>query len=139
MAVQIIPKPVAPEVQPFWIPDEVKEGQLVQIMCTAMGDEPLTLQWYKDDIPLMSSSTFMINKLDSSISNLIMRGVTSEHSGKYTCAAFNSVGQSKFEKELRVKGKSHLKISQNCMFVTDFSYRSAHSYQYFKFCLLILP
>lgn len=102
---KIIPILVAPEIQPFWFPDDVKEGQLIQIMCTAMGDEPLTLQWYKDDLPLMSSSKFMINQLDSSISNLIMRGVTSEHSGKYTCAAFNPVGQSKLEKKLQVKGK----------------------------------
>lgn len=99
---------VPPEIQPFWFPREVTEGQLIQISCTAMGDDPITLQWYKDDLPLMSSPKFIINKVDSKLTNLVMRGVTSDHSGKYACAAFSPVGQARYEKELRVKGKVDL-------------------------------
>lgn len=70
-----------------------------------MGDDPITIQWYKDDLPLMSSAKFIINNVDSKLSNLVLRGVMSEHSGKYACAAFSPVGEARFEKELRVKGK----------------------------------
>lgn len=97
---------MAPEVLPFWFPEEVTAGQLIQISCTAMGDDPITLQWYKDDLPLMSSSKFIINKVDSKLSNLVLRGVTSDHSGRYACAAFSPVGQARYEKELKVKGNA---------------------------------
>ncbi|KAK4311637.1 hypothetical protein Pmani_016876 [Petrolisthes manimaculis] len=94
---------VPPEILPFGFPEEVTEGQLIQISCTANGDDPITLQWYKDDLPLMSSAKFIINKVDSKLSNLVLRGVVSEHSGKYACAAFSPVGEARYEKELRVK------------------------------------
>lgn len=104
------PYSVPPEVLPFWFPKEVTVGQLIQISCTAMGDDPITLQWYKDDLPLMSSAKFIINKVDDKLSNLVLRGVKSEHSGKYACAAFNPVGEARYEKELRVKGKERALI-----------------------------
>lgn len=94
-----------PEILPFTFPTEVQEGQLLQVTCTVTtGDEPVTLQWYKDDMPLMSSPKFMINKVDSKMSFLILRAVSMEHTGTYTCLAFNPVGQQRSSAELWVKG-----------------------------------
>lgn len=112
----VAPFSVPPEVLPFWFPKEVTVGQLIQISCTAMGDDPITLQWYKDDMPLMSSAKFIINKVDDKLSNLVLRGVMSEHSGKYACAAFNPVGEARYEKELRVKGKERNLVLIYCFY-----------------------
>lgn len=96
-----------PEILPFTFPTEVQEGQLLQVTCTVTtGDEPVTLQWYKDDMPLMSSPKFMINKVDSKMSFLILRAVSMEHTGTYTCLAFNPVGQQRSSAELWVKGNN---------------------------------
>lgn len=94
-----------PEILPFEFPMEVKEGQLLQVSCTVTtGDDPVTLRWYKDDMPLGSSSKFMINNVDSKMNFLILRDVGLDHTGTYTCLAFNPVGQQRFSAQLRVKG-----------------------------------
>lgn len=96
-----------PEILPFDFPSEVKEGQLLQLSCTVTtGDDPVTLQWYKDDMPIISSAKFMINKVDSKMSFLILRDVGLDHTGTYTCLAFNPVGQQKFSAQLWVNGNN---------------------------------
>jgi len=96
---------VSPEIDPFYFPREVQEGQLTQIACTvSKGDDPVTIQWYKDEHPLTSSSKFLINSVDSKLSFLILRDVGSEHSGVYSCSAVNSAGRARVEAPLRVKG-----------------------------------
>lgn len=83
----------------------MNEGQPLQVPCTVMkGDEPITLQWYKDDVPLISSSKFMINTITSKMSMLILQDAGSEHSGTYSCKAFNPVGQATFTTTLEVMG-----------------------------------
>lgn len=110
-----------PEILPFEFPSEVKEGQLLQVSCTVTtGDDPVTLQWYKDDMPLTSSAKFMINRVDSKMNFLILRDVGSEHSGTYTCVAFNPVGQERSSAELWVNGNDELKLT--LMLRLDFSY-----------------
>lgn len=98
-----------PEILPFTFPKEVKEGQPLQVPCTIMsGDEPITLQWYKDDIPLMSSAKTMINTVSSKMSLLVITGADSQHSGTYSCKAFNPVGQTGYSSSLEVMGKLDL-------------------------------
>lgn len=85
----------------------MKEGQLLQVSCTVTtGDDPVTLQWYKDDMPIISSPKFMINKVDSKMSFLILRDVGLDHTGTYICLAFNPVGQQKFTAQLWVNGNN---------------------------------
>ncbi|KAK3862534.1 hypothetical protein Pcinc_031611 [Petrolisthes cinctipes] len=92
-----------PEILAFEFPSEVRGGQLLQVSCTiTTGDDPVSLQWYKDEIPITSSPKFMINKVDSKMSFLILRDVGLEHSGTYTCLAFNPVGQQRFSAQLWV-------------------------------------
>lgn len=94
-----------PQILPFVFPDEVEEGQLIQISCAVTkGDDPLTLQWYKDSIPLASSPSFMINNVAPKLSILLLSSVNANHTGTYSCLAFNPVGTAESSASLKVKG-----------------------------------
>ena len=98
-----------PQIREFSFPEEVEAGELLQVTCTvSKGDEPVTLQWFKDDKPLSSSSKFMINRVTSKMSLLVLSDVGMEHSGKYSCVAFNPVGEVQVTASLRVKGNNEL-------------------------------
>lgn len=97
--------PVEPQILPFAFPEEVEAEQLVQVSCAvSKGDSPITLQWYKDGLPLMSSSKFMINNVAPKLSLLLLSSVDAEHSGSYTCHATNPVGTTESSATLKVKG-----------------------------------
>lgn len=96
-----------PQILPFSFPDEVEEGQLLQVSCiVTIGDEPLTVQWFKDNIPLDSSPKFVINHMNSKMSLLILYEVGMQHSGLYTCSASNLVGKADTSALLKVQGTS---------------------------------
>ena len=85
---------------------DVKEGQLLQVSCIATtGDEPLTIEWFKDDSPLSSSTKFLITPLSSAMSLLILSDVGFEHSGRYSCEAVNPAGRATVHAHLQVQGK----------------------------------
>lgn len=94
-----------PDILPFSFPNEVKEGQPLQVPCTIMsGDEPITIQWHKDGLPLSSTPKLMINTVSSRMSMLIIQGASSSHTGTYSCKAFNPVGQTGYSASLEVMG-----------------------------------
>lgn len=94
-----------PAILPFNFPVEVQEGQLLQVACTVTtGDEPVTLQWYKDSQPLTSSTKFLINNISSKMSLLVLQDVGSEHTGSYECHAYNPVGRATCTAVLKVNG-----------------------------------
>lgn len=94
-----------PKLLPFSFPSEVKAGEVIQASCIVnKGDEPINLIWYKDERPLVTSENFMISNVGSKVSNLVLLDVSADHSGTYTCQAFNAVGTSKFSSKLKVKG-----------------------------------
>ncbi|KAK7068700.1 hypothetical protein SK128_024056 [Halocaridina rubra] len=95
---------VEPQILPFAIPEEVEEGQLIQISCAVTkGDDPLTLQWYKDGVPVVSSPDFMINNVAPKLSILLLSSANAEHTGTYSCLAFNPVGTAEVSASLKVK------------------------------------
>ncbi|KAK7075666.1 hypothetical protein SK128_023683 [Halocaridina rubra] len=96
---------VEPKILPFSFPLEVQAGELIQASCiVSKGDEPLNIQWYRDNVPLITSINIMINKVGSKLSNLVLPDVNADHRGIYTCQAFNPVGSSEYSAELNVKG-----------------------------------
>lgn len=90
----------------FGIPEEVEAGQLLQVSCTVTkGDEPVTIQWLKDELPLISSPQFRITSISSKMSILMLEDVGFEHSGLYSCVAYNPVGKAEEASPLKVKGE----------------------------------
>lgn len=90
---------------PFAFPGEVTALQRLQVLCSVTsGDDPLTLQWHKDTIPIVSSPDFMINNMGSKMSLLVLQDIDMRHTGRYTCIATNPVGQASYSTQLNVKG-----------------------------------
>ena len=97
---------VEPEILPFSFPSEVQEGQLLQVTCAVTkGDDPISLQWFKDDAVLQSSPLFVINNIQSKLSILLLTSVGAAHSGDYACKATNPVGESYQQASLNVHGE----------------------------------
>lgn len=107
---------VEPQILPFAFPEEVEEGQLIQVSCAVTkGDDPLTVQWYKDGSPLSSSPNFMINNVAPKLSILLLSSANADHTGTYSCLAFNPVGTAESSASLKVKGTYSL-IFHNAWF-----------------------
>ena len=94
-----------PEIVPVSFPESVEAGTPLQVTCLVTGgDEPLTLQWYKDNVPLHSTSDILINQLTSRASNVLISSADSHHTGLYTCQAFNPVASVEWKANLTIKG-----------------------------------
>lgn len=97
-----------PVIKPFNFEDNVKEGDIVSVMClTIGGTQPIVFSWKKDDKELSSSQSIPQVNIENSpvVSVLILNGVTVNSDGNYTCTARNSYGSSTYSSALKVKGK----------------------------------
>ncbi|CAH0697313.1 unnamed protein product [Spodoptera exigua] len=83
----------APELDELRVGSGLKEGQIVQITCNIIsGDPPIYFSWLKDGKKLPAS--LKITERSSELfSVLIIKRVSLEHCGKYTCIATNHVGK----------------------------------------------
>ncbi|GBP71251.1 Down syndrome cell adhesion molecule homolog [Eumeta japonica] len=83
----------APELDELHVGSGLKAGQIVQIMCNIIsGDPPIYFSWLKDGkkIPPGLKVTERSSEL---FSILIIKKVSLEHCGKYTCIATNHIGK----------------------------------------------
>ncbi|KPJ09867.1 Down syndrome cell adhesion molecule-like protein CG42256 [Papilio machaon] len=88
--VQVVEAPALDELR---VGTGLKEGQIVQITCNIIsGDPPIFFSWLKDGMKIPAS--LKINERSSELfSVLIIKRVSLEHCGKYTCIATNHVGK----------------------------------------------
>ena len=63
-------------------------GQPLQLTCTATGAPPPTYQWFKDLLPISSSSSVSV---DGASGRLHIGTTDGSHAGRYTCRATNEV------------------------------------------------
>ncbi|KAF9823601.1 hypothetical protein SFRURICE_011907, partial [Spodoptera frugiperda] len=83
----------APELDELRVGSGLKEGQIVQITCNIIsGDPPIYFSWLKDGMKLPASLKITERSSDL-FSVLIIKRVSLEHCGKYTCIATNHVGK----------------------------------------------
>ncbi|XP_046972753.1 Down syndrome cell adhesion molecule-like protein Dscam2 [Vanessa cardui] len=83
----------APELDELRVGSGLKEGQIVQITCNIIsGDPPIFFSWLKDGTKIPAS--LKITERSSELfSVLIIKRVSLEHCGRYTCIATNHVGK----------------------------------------------
>ncbi|XP_045506836.1 Down syndrome cell adhesion molecule-like protein Dscam2 [Colias croceus] len=83
----------APELDELRVGSGLKEGQIVQITCNIIsGDPPIFFSWLKDGMKIPPS--LKITERSSELfSVLIIKRVSLEHCGRYTCIATNHVGK----------------------------------------------
>ncbi|KAI8423541.1 hypothetical protein MSG28_012636 [Choristoneura fumiferana] len=83
----------APELDELRVGSGLKEGQIVQITCNIIsGDPPIYFSWLKDG-KKMPASLKITERSSELFSVLIIKRVSLEHCGKYTCIATNHVGK----------------------------------------------
>ncbi|RVE53919.1 hypothetical protein evm_001322, partial [Chilo suppressalis] len=83
----------APELDELRVGSGLKEGQIVQITCNIIsGDPPLYFSWLKDGKKIPASLKITERSAEL-FSVLIIKRVSLEHCGKYTCIATNHVGK----------------------------------------------
>ncbi|KOB69582.1 Uncharacterized protein OBRU01_16502, partial [Operophtera brumata] len=83
----------APELDELRVGTGLKEGQIVQITCNIVsGDPPIYFSWLKDG-KKMPASLKITERSSELFSVLIIKRVSLEHCGKYTCIATNHVGK----------------------------------------------
>ncbi|MCL4145139.1 UNVERIFIED_CONTAM: hypothetical protein GTU68_031908 [Idotea baltica] len=70
------------------------------------GDQPITLKWEKDGLPLEPLPDVRVSQMDPFTSMLILEKVTDVHSGNYSCLASNAVRTASTTAKLTVRGTS---------------------------------
>ncbi|CAH4032299.1 unnamed protein product [Pieris brassicae] len=92
----------APELDELRVGSGLKEGQIVQITCNIIsGDPPIFFSWLKDGMK-MPPSLKITERSSELFSVLIIKRVSLEHCGKYTCIATNHVGKVNQSTELYI-------------------------------------
>nr|XP_037877488.1 limbic system-associated membrane protein-like [Bombyx mori] len=91
---------------------DLHEGQIVQIHCNLKsGDSPVYYSWLKDGKKIPVNLKIVERSLEV-FSVLIIKNVSLEHCGAYTCVAANHVAKVNKTVNLYIKGKPSLKVQQ---------------------------
>ena len=77
----------------------VRPGDDAIITCTAVGDQPIQIQWAKQGQPYLPRSVF------HRAGQLTFRSISSDDQGRYTCSARNQIGTSEATAEVIVSSK----------------------------------
>ncbi|CAG2162952.1 unnamed protein product, partial [Oppiella nova] len=84
---------IKPVIEAFAFPTSLREGQRSSILCTvSSGDMPITLQWFKDNVPISQHKGVRVNEVVDYSSTLLFESLTLDHKGNYTCIATNTAG-----------------------------------------------
>lgn len=85
-----------PKVHPFNFPKTISEGQSVVATCTvAEGSKPIQLQWLKNGQEVHDSATVNVGRHET-YTALIIKKVSVEDAGNYTCVAKNAFGYDRY-------------------------------------------
>ncbi|KFM78043.1 Down syndrome cell adhesion molecule-like protein Dscam2, partial [Stegodyphus mimosarum] len=102
---------VAPVINPFHFPPNLKEGNRVIITCSVMdGDPPITLLWFKDNQLLRDNINTLIDNSNEFMSTLFLKRVTYENNGNYTCVASNKADKVNYTASMIVNVPPQWKI-----------------------------
>ncbi|XP_031959072.1 obscurin-like [Corvus moneduloides] len=88
----LIPKEKAPLFVEELMDQAVAAGQCVTLSCRTAAHSSLHINWFRDGIPVQSSSRILISSTLKHFQLLTILSVNAEDFGIYTCVATNSLG-----------------------------------------------
>ncbi|XP_022661612.1 Down syndrome cell adhesion molecule-like protein Dscam2 isoform X3 [Varroa destructor] len=81
---------VPPLIERFAFDENLYEGMRTRVYCNiARGDQPLTIRWLKNNLPLQSGAQLQVRSLDAFSVALVIDALNPAHNGNYTCMASN--------------------------------------------------
>ncbi|XP_072946516.1 cell adhesion molecule Dscam2-like [Epargyreus clarus] len=93
----------APILEDLLLGNNLQEGQIVNIYCNVRsGDMPIHFEWLKDG-KRIPSSLKVVERSSELFSALVIKRVSLEHCGTYTCVASNHVAKVNKSTELYIK------------------------------------
>ena len=99
---------VAPKIEHFVFRDDYIEGQGLRQTCfVSQGDPPMLVSWFRDGVPVESSESVRITRIDEVTSLLAISDLSSHQAGNYSCVAKNEVAVVSVTAALVVKGNLH--------------------------------
>ena len=132
---------VAPLINPFHSPPNLREGMRVMLTCSVVeGDPPLMIQFLKDGIPismkqqqttsaLVENHHMKFDRTNDYSATLFIESVTNEDSGNYSCIVSNNAAIATYSIFMKVNGKFEFVI-YHCVMICQF-----FSFEKFQFHL----
>ena len=103
---------VAPKIEHFVFRDDYIEGQGLRQTCfVSQGDPPMLVSWFRDGVPVESSDSVRITRIDEVTSLLAISDLSSHQAGNYSCVAKNEVAVVSVTASLVVRGNPHCTLS----------------------------
>lgn len=68
-------------------------------------DMPISLRWFKDDVPISEHKGIRVNEVADYSSTLLFESLTLDHKGNYTCTASNHAGTMSHTASMIIHGK----------------------------------
>ena len=103
---------VAPKIEHFVFRDDYIEGQGLRQTCfVSQGDPPMLVSWFRDGVPVESSESIRITRIDEVTSLLAISDLSSHQAGNYSCVAKNEVAVVSVTASLVVRGNPHCTLS----------------------------
>ena len=90
-----------PEIRAFQLPEFPVSGRELALHCAVTGTPLVTVTWFKDSQPLISSSNLNILN-DNGVSRVGIGAVSQEDGGEYVCRATNEAGSSSANWSIRL-------------------------------------
>ena len=88
--------------------DDYIEGQGLRQTCfVSQGDPPMLVSWFRDGVPVESSDSVRITRIDEVTSLLAISDLSSHQAGNYSCVAKNEVAVVSVTASLVVRGNQH--------------------------------
>ena len=103
---------VPPQLAPLAFMGGTRSGLRSQALCLVLaGDMPVSLRWYKDDLPLAAGDNdIRISQMNEFSSSLAIEHTLGYHAGNYTCSATNSASTISTSALLTVNGELRLEV-----------------------------
>ncbi|KAL1457022.1 hypothetical protein WDU94_001699 [Cyamophila willieti] len=100
---------VPPKIAPFEFQPDLHSGDRAGVQCLiTKGDPPLTISWFKNNLPIISDPEIVVRSTGEYTSSLSIATLSTGHAGNYSCVASNQVASDSHSSVLRVNVPPHI-------------------------------